>query len=401
MRFLATISIVSSLTAVIALVLLIDRSAFDGERTLVVPTATATALPRTPEPTPTPEPPQGHERHVTLIDVETGVTFPLWTETETVSSIAFSADSRWLAFVRSQLADLNRDSAYRVDLQQSPDFEAGPLGEEYHVFQYSARGDLALVTPDGYPAVLTAAGEMHKLANEGYPRTWSPDGRWLSYDGPYAGDVPIPHYLVDTDTWQERRIGATLPCNCDGGPRPIWAPDSALFIYSYTTTRGQPGTTEIYDPFGGASVPIHAYSVYGWIDATHYVQRVNGADGQDTIVSVDVQTAATGTLFRSASTSASSTVRVMSSPTASEASSANGPRTAPFSSHTTIVPIAVRQPWSMAWTVNSWSVHRRPATTGGEEPRSRPTTATSRRSAPSATLAPRTRHPITKSMSSI
>lgn len=298
MRFVAGALLVLFLPAAVGLALLFGRGGSDSEPEAVAPTAIATASANptapAPEPTPTREPPRGRERHVTLIDIESGVTFPLWTETETAPSIAFSPDSRWLAFGRSKLEDLNHNSAHRLDLHQSPDFEVEPIGAEYIVNSYSSQSDLALRAPGGHPAVLTIDGVMHVLANEGHARGWSPDGRWLSYVGSYhADDEEIALYLVDTETWKERLIAANRPCNCGGGPSTTWAPDSAHFIYAGAGVE----TLELHNPLDGTSVDIDDGIIYGWLDATHYIQYVNGDDDKDTIVSVNIQSGASETIF--------------------------------------------------------------------------------------------------------
>jgi hypothetical protein len=150
------------------------------------------------------------------------------------------------------------------------------LADGYNI-AISVHGDIAYTVrnPDGTDAGAT----LDRFRRLGPPPggagrfAWSPDGRWLTSSDGYLGDgVPIPQYILDFDfrTARVRQFAETLPCNCDGGPRVLWAPDGARF--QYTRIAGSASdrdyVSEIYEPWG--LTRLEAPQVYTWIDSTRY-----------------------------------------------------------------------------------------------------------------------------------
>jgi Tol biopolymer transport system component len=141
----------------------------------------------------------------------------------------------------------------------------------------SVNGDIAYTThaPDGTTigAMLDRFGRQAPNPGGSGRFSWSPDGRWLASSSGYMGDgVPMPQYIMDFDfrTGRVRQFAETLPCNCDGGARVVWAPDSARF--QFTRLTGSPSQrlplSELYEPWG--LTRVQAPSLLAWLDATHY-----------------------------------------------------------------------------------------------------------------------------------
>lgn len=318
MRVLAGVFVVSFLVALVAAVLLIDEGALDGERELLVPTATATAEPAASVdpsglgmPAPTPTPSRTAFGQTVLIDLESGRSVPLTPPGERSGSIAFSPDGRWLVYyARHGSLESPSYDIYRVDLastglQAEHFYEGGSFGRLVYPSVFSSMGDLAFFDRDddgeSRPAVMRPDGSVHRLANEGHITSWSPDGRWLTYEEPYREDadgneIPIAQYLVDTETWGERKIGESGACHCDGNPRPVWAPDSSKFIYTYLVGEIPNGhaVAEVHFPDGRA--PIEIEDRRGWLDSERYIARVYDEDSYD-IVAIDLDTGARTLLF--------------------------------------------------------------------------------------------------------
>ncbi len=272
------------------------------------PASSGPLLPHPPPPTPTREPGRGLQE-TTLIDLQTGQTTPLWQDDERVGRIAFSLDGRWLVFYRSRLGADSSFQLYRVDVRPtSHQIEPLAKGFLYSNDAFSFGGDLAFAQPqpDGSfrAAVMLPDGTAHQLDSPGHFTTWSPDGRWLSYEEDYhPDDSPMAQFLVDTETWQEQRIGASKPCHCDGNPRPIWAPDSAHYIYPYITGEigvDSRGVYELREPLSGIA-PRLIDRADGWLDSQHYVARVPSGNGDNSFgfFSVDVDTGESIPLFMS------------------------------------------------------------------------------------------------------
>jgi Tol biopolymer transport system component len=209
--------------------------------TQVVPTAQS-------QPTPTPPPAQTALPQTVLFDLTSGRSLPLAPPGERSGSIAFSPDGRWLVYyARLGTRESPSYNIYRIDLTSTGleaelFYEGGSFGRLVYPSVFSSRGDLAFFDRDddgeSWPAVMRPNGSVHRLSNRGHVTSWSPDGRWLTYEEPYREDadgneIPIAQYLVDTETWEERKIGESGACHCDGNPRPVWAPDSSKFIYTY------------------------------------------------------------------------------------------------------------------------------------------------------------------------
>jgi dipeptidyl aminopeptidase/acylaminoacyl peptidase len=55
--------------------------------------------------------------------------------------------------------------------------------------------------------------------------------------------------------------------------------------------------TDIRDTLSGDSVSIDVYTVFGWLDATHYVRLVQNEDAPEDIASVDILTGAMQVLY--------------------------------------------------------------------------------------------------------
>lgn len=262
-------------------------------------------------PTPTLEPQRGRHE-TTLIDLQTGSSVALWAHDEQVFRPVFSPDGRWLLYTKSAQGSTQLD-IYRVDLN-SPDlqpelFRAGILPPL--VPSYSSRGDLVFMRRDGdksMPSVMTQGGTVHELAMPGHPTSWSPDGRWLTYEAAYESeDAPIAQRLVNIDTWEERVIGASKPCGCDANPRPSWAPDSRHFIYTYIL--GEIGEEarfiseiQAVDSSEPSAIEPGANPwSHDWLDGTHYVERVPQPDSalRSDFYSVDLATGERALLFES------------------------------------------------------------------------------------------------------
>ena len=145
-------------------------------------------------------------------------------------------------------------------------------------------------------AVLHPDGSVHRLQQSGHVTSWSPDGRYLTYEEPYREGELIDQYLVDTQDWSERKIGESGPCNCDGNPRPVWAPDSSKFIYTYLVGEVPDGYAVSEVHFPDARPPVQVEDDRGWLDADRYIIRVYDEDSYD-IVAVSLTTGARTPLF--------------------------------------------------------------------------------------------------------
>lgn len=255
-----------------------------------------------PAPTPTPDataPPQ-----TLLIDLESGRSVQLTPPGERSGRVAFSPDGRWLVYYKvhgppeRQTFDL-----YRIDLAM-PERNADLLYERSLFFDFpdafSSTGDFGFMTMDDdrtrWPAVRRSDGSVHRLANPGHVTSWSPDGRWLTYEEFYQEDadgneIPIPQYLVDTHTWEERKIGESAACHCDANPRPVWAPDSSKFIYTYLV-GGIPdieAISEVHFPDG--QPPVEIERSHEWLDAERYITRADDeASNAYDILAIDFAT---------------------------------------------------------------------------------------------------------------
>ncbi len=270
------------------------------------PGSSGPRLPHPPAPTQTVEPGRGLQE-TTLVDLQTGQTTPLWQDYERVGRIAFSPDGRWLVFYRSRGSDDSSFQLYRMDLQSTDHrIELLAKGFLYSSGSLSSRGDLAFAQPqpDGSfrTAVMLPDGTVHELGSAGHFTSWSPDGRWLSYEAPYeAEDQPMTQYLVDIQTWKESGIGASLPCNCDGNPRPIWAPDSEHYIYPYITGEVGSDRHTAYElrTAGNDAQTRSIDRAVAWLDSQHYVERIGGnsPDSPVQVSSVDIETGQKTPLF--------------------------------------------------------------------------------------------------------
>jgi Tol biopolymer transport system component len=246
-----------------------------------------------------------------LIDLDTGQRLALNATGERVGRIAFSPDGRWLVFYSIRGLDENRTlDLRRVDLgseelQIEHFYSDGLIGRVYPS-DFSSRGDLAFLEDDegeSWPAVMRPDGAVHRLAHDGHVTSWSPDGRWLTYETPYrldqrGNEVPIFQFLVDTETWTERKIGESAPCHCDGNPRPVWAPDGAKFIYTYLRTNA-PSVSEVHFPDAGTSTEIERS--FEWLDSENYITRQYDRDTQaSSIEAVELATGRRTRLIESA-----------------------------------------------------------------------------------------------------
>jgi WD40 repeat protein len=118
---------------------------------------------------------------------------------------------------------------------------------------------------------------------------WSPDGKWLASSDAYSGDgVPMKQYIMDFDfrTGRVREFAETLPCNCDGNPGAIWAPDSTRFEYTrlVRTGDGIERASDIYEPFGLVHFPAREFHM--WISSSRYVERGDWDAGEYSIVDI-------------------------------------------------------------------------------------------------------------------
>jgi len=271
--------------------------------TQVVPTAQS-------QPTPTPPPAQTALPQTVLFDLTSGRSLPLAPPGERSGSIAFSPDGRWLAYYQ-QHGDIEMPTfeIYRIDLE-SPDLKPELIYEDGFLFgfleAFSSKGDFAFIAMDEertrWPAVMRPDGSVYRLSNPGHITSWSPDGRWLTYGDFYQGEdedgenTPITQYLVDTDTWEEREVGDSGPCNCDSNPRPIWAHDSSKFIYTHI--EGEfPDSYSVHEVhFPDGRTPVEIEDDRGWLNAERYITRVYDEDTYD-VVAVDFATGTRTLLF--------------------------------------------------------------------------------------------------------
>jgi Tol biopolymer transport system component len=238
-----------------------------------------------------------------LIDLANGRSLPLAPVGERSGRVAFSPDGRWMVFyLREGPRESQTSTIYRIDLT-SPDLEIEPFYENASFSDspgYSSRGDLAIVARDddgtSRAAVLHPDGSVHRLQQSGHVTSWSPDGRYLTYEEPYREGELIDQYLVDTQDWSERKIGESGPCNCDGNPRPVWAPDSSKFIYTYLVGEVPDGYAVSEVHFPDARPPVQVEDDRGWLDADRYIIRVYDEDSYD-IVAVSLTTGARTPLF--------------------------------------------------------------------------------------------------------
>lgn len=263
-----------------------------------------------PGPTPTPDPRIAPPQTV-LIDLATRRILPLAPAGERAGRISFSPDGRWLLYYNRH-GDIESPTfeIFRIDLD-SPGLEPELLYEGGFLFgflePFSSNGDFAFVAMDEqrtrWPAVMRPDGSVHRLSVPGHVTSWSPDGRWLTYEEFYHGEDAegneplIAQYLVDTESWAERKIGESGPCHCDGNPRPVWAPDSSKFIYTYLAGEFPDGysVNEVHFPDGRP--PVQIEDDRGWLDSQRYITRVYGDDTYD-IVAVDFTTGARTVLFK-------------------------------------------------------------------------------------------------------
>ena len=239
--------------------------------------ATATSAPP-PFLTPAATPEPGREGpETTLVEVDSKRTLRLWEPGTIVRDTVFSPDGHWLYFTR-----FDRDkgacaaSLYRIDLHSAAllaqritsGFGLAISSQGYIAFERCESNDsetLHLLLPNGEIRDLLAPGNWFSVR-------WSPDGRWLTYSSPYLGDgVAMPQTIIDTQSWHERTFATTLPCNCDGGPVAIWAPDSNHFVYTSLLGRppGETSATSLYDPKTLAHSP--APMALQWIGLNQYL----------------------------------------------------------------------------------------------------------------------------------
>jgi Tol biopolymer transport system component len=282
----------------------------EGEAPGATPAATRDATPAAdsdplsqgrPAPTPTPS---GHaDPQALLIDLETGRRVTISAPGERVGRIAFSPDGRWLVFYRFEPVERADFEIYRVDLK-ALDLAVEPWLDGLIFFNsdlaFSNQGHFVFGTRDADEALWTEVmaldGSVHRLGTPGHPTSWSPDGRWLTYEEPYREGDLIDQYLVDTETWSERKIGESGACHCDSNPRPVWAPDSSKFIYTYIVGEipDAYSVSEVHFLDGSTSVEVE--DDRGWLDSQRYVTRVYDEDSYD-IVAVDLASGARTLLF--------------------------------------------------------------------------------------------------------
>lgn len=74
-------------------------------------------------------------------------------------------------------------------------------------------------------------GRRFTLAMNAFGPSWSPDSRWLVYERFVVAENLIHVFLVDTRSWQEREVGTSIPCQCDGVSAPRWASNGRFFSY--------------------------------------------------------------------------------------------------------------------------------------------------------------------------
>jgi hypothetical protein len=232
------------------------------------PPAAAVAPPPGRPVVPTPEP--GREGpEVTLVDTQNGGSIRLWQPGYRITEAVFEGE--WLYYVRSPLAGgAEKAEVFAFSLTGHHEYK---ILDAFHI-AVSVNGDIAFSVWDPSGAhsggVYDRHGRIQMLAGGSGGFVWSPDGRWLTYSGGYAGDnAPIKQYILDTVTHQAREFAESLPCQCDGGPRPVWAPDSSRFMYRRAfvdANQQRRDANEVYDPASGQRFEIQ--DTFTWLSAS-------------------------------------------------------------------------------------------------------------------------------------
>ncbi len=108
-----------------------------------------------------------------------------------------------------------------------------------------------------------STGEPAQRVQDGFGRSFSPNGLFVSYVNPGSNAVALPElWVADTTTWTPRLVGIIRPCQCDVGFPEGWSPDGRYLAFidfapgaraSYLYDSANGSTRRLDGQFGGWS----------------------------------------------------------------------------------------------------------------------------------------------------
>lgn len=182
---------------------------------------------------------------ICLLDVATGVWWPLTSGEAQDLAPAWSPDGSRLAFSSDrdgnhEIYVMDADGASMERLTDHPAWDSGPTwapndGGPARIAFDSERVDQSVLF-----AVELGSGRLVQLTDAGVQDgepDWSPDGRWIAFNSQRGGDLGL--YVVDVENGDVRRLSAGLALDS----WPAWSPDGRSIAFS----RGNPqGDMDIY-----------------------------------------------------------------------------------------------------------------------------------------------------------